>query len=102
MNTATLTSKQAKEDGMAKAAKNKAALLAYARELATNHPLARVGITMDEVVEALVEEGKSERCLGSAAGSLFKGGSWEFTGERRRSKRMTNHARELKVWKYKG
>ena len=101
MNT-TLTSEQAKESGMAKAAKNKASLLAYARQLATDHPLARVGITMDEVVAALVEEGKSAHCLGNAAGALFKGDCWEFTGERRKSKRVHAHANELKVWKYIG
>ena len=37
--------------------------------------------------------------LGPAAGSLFKGEDWEFTGDRRRSARAKNHAREIKVWR---
>jgi len=39
--------------------------------------------------------------LGPAAGSLFKDGRWAFTGERINSARVTNHAREIKVWRLK-
>lgn len=97
-----LKSEQAKERGMQVAASNKAALVQYARQLAAEHPLARLGITMDDVVESLVDDGKSAHCLGGSAGSLFKGRAWVFTGERRRSTRVNNHARELKVWRYIG
>lgn len=37
--------------------------------------------------------------LGHAAGSLFKGSRWEFTGKRIRSSRKKNHGREIKVWR---
>ena len=100
--TSLVKSEQAKERGMQVAASNKAALLDYARKLAAEHPLARLGITMDDVVESLVDAGKSAHCLGGSAGSLFKGRAWVFTGERRRSTRVNNHARELKVWRYIG
>ena len=40
--------------------------------------------------------------LGPASGSVFKGSDWEFTGERRKTKRRKSHARELKVWRLFG
>jgi hypothetical protein len=36
---------------------------------------------------------------GPWAGSIFKGQDWEFTGKRIRSSRISNHAREIKIWK---
>ena len=38
--------------------------------------------------------------LGPAAGSVFRQACWEFTGQRIRSSRKSNHAREIKVWRY--
>ena len=38
--------------------------------------------------------------LGNAAGSVFKGGEWEYTGRRVVSKmNRNNHAKDLNVWR---
>jgi hypothetical protein len=39
--------------------------------------------------------------IGPAAGSLFRGPEWEFTGQRVLSSRVSNHSREIKVWRLK-
>lgn len=52
---------------------------------------------MDLVGQRLSELGFS---VGPWSGSVFKGKSWSFTGYRVRSARVTNHARELKVWRF--
>jgi hypothetical protein len=57
-------------------------------------------LTADDVAQEMERRGLIPN-LGPAAGSLFKGGRWEFTGHRVRSTRVTNHGRELKVWRLK-
>ena len=94
-------SEQAKRDGLATAAEgNRRDMLTsarvVAREIAAQRPQ---GITADDVVLALVERGHDVHSLGNAAGSLFRGPEWQFTGERRRSVRIHAHANELKVWR---
>lgn len=37
--------------------------------------------------------------LGPAAGSLFKGDEWKWTGKMRRSVRVTNHGRRIMLWR---
>jgi len=37
--------------------------------------------------------------LGNAAGSIFAGKRWKFTGDRVKSRRPSAHAREIKVWR---
>jgi hypothetical protein len=39
--------------------------------------------------------------IGPAAGALFRGPEWEFTGQRVLSSRVSNHSREIKVWRLK-
>ncbi len=51
----------------------------------------------DEV--GMYMEDRGFKNLGAAAGSIFRGKEFEFTGERINSARETNHARELKVWR---
>jgi hypothetical protein len=91
---------RAKTRGMTRAADGTRDFLDYARgvarELAAERPQ---GITADDVQEALVERGHDIHRLGNAAGSLFRGPEWHFTGERRRSVRIHAHANELKVWR---
>jgi hypothetical protein len=65
-----------------------------------------------------VAEGRDDRCvsaddvyrhltyvqsrkLGNAAGSLFRGSRWENTGRRKQSKRISNHARWIMIWRLK-
>src|SRR5688572_25715191 len=92
-----------KEAGMALGAANRAAMLAIGREVARKLALRRADrcITADDVGRYMKANGLGE--LGPAAGSLFKvKKDWQWTGERRASKRTSNHGRELKVWKYIG
>jgi|TARA_Y100000310_G_scaffold28395_1_gene27026 hypothetical protein len=51
----------------------------------------------DAVGEALAR--RNLPMLGPAAGALFKGKGWEFTGRRKKSCRVSNHAREIKIWR---
>lgn len=84
-----------KETGMALAAENRAEGLAKARAAARRIALGRA----DRTCHADLVGEETGLNLGPAAGSIFRDGAWEFTGERVPSRRVTNHARELKVWK---
>ena len=94
-----------KEAGVALAAGNRTHLLAYAkgvaRDLALRNPLRETNA--DEVQRHLhAVLGAVPGDLGPAAGSLFRGKDWEFTGKRIRSVQVRNHCRELKVWRLRG
>ena len=99
-----LEANQLKETGMTNAMNgSKHLLLDRARHVAKQIAMLRDSRTVsaDDVFKALAEEGITES-LGNAAGSLFRGSEWEFTGERIKSRRISNHAREIKVWRYVG
>jgi len=93
-------SEQAKAAGMLLAAERRDDVLQVARriarEIATQRP---DGITADDLVQELVRRGHGVHCLGNAAGSLFRGPEWEFTGQRKKSARVHAHANKLKVWR---
>lgn len=72
--------------------------LQVAREVAEALAWITGAITADDVAEELERLGRSGN-LGPAAGSLFKESKWVFTGDRIKSSRKSNHARELKVWR---
>lgn len=100
---AEVTGETEKEAGIKKAAnaRLKNRILQEAREIAKKLPAAKTtGITADDVVEKLVENGYGIHALGNAAGSLFRGGDWECIG-RRKSTRVHAHANELRVWRLK-
>ena len=92
-----------KEEGMASAAANKHDLLKHARHVAKQIAMLRDSrtVTADDVSRAFAREGITDS-LANAAGSIFRGKDWEFTGERVNSQRKTNHSREIKVWRYVG
>lgn len=93
-------SQAAKQSGMDRAAANAVDILSLARGVARSLASERAdGITADDIVERLVRLGYSPHALGNAAGSLFRGREWRWTGERRKSARVHAHANELKVWK---
>lgn len=74
-----------------------------AREIAVSLAKSRDDrcVTADDVGESMDKLRMTP--LGPAAGSLFSQKcNWEFTGRRVRSTRVSNHARELKVWRYIG
>lgn len=94
-----IESQRHRDDGMALAADNRAALLHEAREIAKD--LAKYGreISADDVQAELVKRGYGVKALGNAAGSLFAGRDWQWTGRRVKSKRIHAHANELKTWR---
>lgn len=86
----------AKRAGMDKAASNKKSLLEHARTIARRLGANGKEVTADDVIRVL---GKS---LGNAAGSLFIGGEWEFTGRFIKSARVQARGNLLRVWVLKG
>lgn len=81
-----------KQQGMEEAAVKRAVLLDQAREHARRVAGTKGTVTADDIDKSVRE------ALGPAAGSIFKGGDFQFTGQRVTSKLPSNHARELKVW----
>ena len=95
---------QAMEAGLALASKKRAEILALARRLAVEIGQRRPGayVSADDVLLALVGRGIPAEALGPAAGALFRGPEWEFSGKWEQSIRTTNHARALRLWRYIG
>lgn len=101
---------QAKMEGMAAAARKRVLLLEAARkvamDLAGRHPQGEtdadeVRLHMNSRLRAIGSQYRYED-LGPAAGSIFAQKCWVFTGERRLSTLESNHAREIKRWRYRG
>lgn len=92
----------AKELGIQQAAEHKRSLLEHARGHALRIAKERGTVTADDVAKALHDEGISIFALGSAAGALFKGGQFEFTGEFIKSERVHSHGNLLRRWRLKG
>lgn len=98
-------SESKKEDGIAVAAQNRQSVLNVARSVARELAIRNEdGVTnCDEVQRVLsLRYGWTAETLGPAAGAIFKGPDWRFTGRRIKSASVRNHARELKVWRYIG
>jgi hypothetical protein len=90
-----------KEAGMEAAARNRSELLVFARQCALDVAQFRHDrtCTSDMVAAKMALMGASYDDLGNAAGSIFKGNQWRFTGEYTKSQRPTAHARDIKIWK---
>lgn len=97
-------SEAAKVRGMEEAAKAKKDLLAYARKIAVEVAESRQDRTCnaDDVQAVLEKRGIGVLTLGNAAGSLFRGGKWVFTGRFVKSARIHAHKNLLRVWRYIG
>lgn len=91
-------SESRKKRGMLVAAKSKTRSLDLARDIAHELCLKHGEITADDVGRVLRYR-YGIHSLGPAAGSLFKNGEFETTGEMRKSARQKNHARLLYVWR---
>tara|TARA_E500000305_G_scaffold111692_1_gene126814 strand:- start:3945 stop:4256 length:312 start_codon:yes stop_codon:yes gene_type:complete len=91
-------SKIARDTGKQLAADN-STLLEKARQIAVEVALMRSDrrCSADDVGVEMQKQGLPVS-LGPAAGSLFRQKHWRFTGDRINSKRVSNHAREIKVW----
>lgn len=55
--------------------------------------------TADDATRGFKKVGLPVDCLGNAAGSLFKKEIWIYTGDWVKSKRITNHARHIRIWR---
>ena len=92
----------AKQQGMDLAALHRADVLAIAKLFAIELGMLYGEVHMDMVMRRLVAKGIHPSELGNAAGSIFRGQHWEFTGKWYRSRRVTNHARCFRIWRFKG
>jgi hypothetical protein len=90
-------SRRRKAHGMAIAEDAADSLLTRAREWARLHAMRWGEVNADDVSQCLELTGEPE--LGPAAGALFRGREWVFTGRFVQSTRKTNHARLLRIWK---
>lgn len=93
---------QLKLDGMESAADIRRGQLRLARSLAVKIAQHNMNglVNADQVGRALQEHGIES--LGPAAGSIFKTDEFKFTGEFVKSRRVSNHSRLLRVWRYVG
>ena len=90
-------SRRRKAHGMAIAEDAADTLLNRARRFARIKALFSGEVTADDVSQCLEDARLPD--LGPAAGSLFRGKEWEFTGRFIQSTRKTNHARLLRIWR---
>lgn len=95
-----LESERAKQEGMRVAADNRLDVLALARSIASDLG-AQHGEVHADMVGRVLKDSYGIETLGPAAGSLFKTDQWEFTGRFKKSARVTNHSRLLRVWRFK-
>lgn len=96
-----IASREAAEAGIAQAGENKKSLLKLARQLAVEAAKRKGIISMDDVSFALHEKGISIFALGNAAGGVFKGKEWQWTGCYIKSVRVHAHANQLRTWRLK-
>lgn len=95
---------RARDKGMGEAADNRPFVLAIAQSAAREIADGRDSreCCADDVQGLLIDRGYKPEDLGNAAGSLFKNDPcWEFVrwGP---SRRVSNHGRSIRVWRYKG
>ena len=89
-------SQRRKDDGMAIAAEARPTDLELAKVIAFELANSEGHVHSDMVMKKMFEN-YGISTLGNAAGSLFKGKEWWFTGLRIKSERKSAHRRELKV-----
>jgi hypothetical protein len=104
--TATFDAKRAeagKRRGMSAAATARADLLAEVRVAMEALAMSRATRTadIDDAQRWLVAHGHTSADLGNAAGSLFKCGPWELTGEWVASERVSSNRRRFQRWRLK-
>ena len=86
-----------KKEGMEKAANNLVTPLQLARSIAKDIARSKGVVNADDVGRRLKWHGIDS--LGPAAGSIFAGKEWIFTGNWVKSKRITNHSRMIREWR---
>lgn len=89
---------QRRDDGIAIAESNHPSGIEIAKQVAKELAEQRGEITADDVQAEMHFRGIN---LCNAAGGIFRGKQWEWTGRVVKSARISNHARILRVWKLK-
>lgn len=90
-----------RDEGMAAAAEKRVTVLELAERLAHNIAYNNGTVTIDDVREWMDKYTTNAKDLGNAAGSIFKGKEFEFTGVWVKSRRVSNHARMVRQWRLK-
>ena len=93
-----------KHIGMQQAAKTRAKVLTLARRVAIEIAKNRKdGVCHADLVQKeLGLRGILPHQLGNAAGSIFRGKNWEWTGHFIKSERTTSNQRIIRVWQFIG
>ena len=93
---------QLKFSGMETAAISHKSVLKLARNIAKDIAGGRVNreVSSDDVGKILSVKYEIAS-LGPAAGSLFRGKDWEWTGRFKKSERVSNHSRRIMIWRLK-
>lgn len=98
----SVEAEQLKREGMDEAARKRADILLLAKPYARRFAEWSGTCCADDVLRYIMGLGYSPADLGNAAGSIFRGPEWEFTGTWIPSNRTSNHRRYLRVWRLKG
>jgi hypothetical protein len=98
-----IATNSAKERGISVASEGKQHELRFAQDVAREIGRRQGRVTADDVIRELIEvHGWQEGQLGNAAGGIFRGSSWTFTGETVKSQRVSSHGRLIRVWRFNG
>lgn len=92
--------RERRERGIAEAEVSRAEVLELARRIAVRLAESREDrtVTADDVQRELIAQGYGPAALGNAAGSIFRGRRWVFTGRWRASERVSNHGHQNRIW----
>jgi hypothetical protein len=90
---------QRKEWGIEQASLLRKELLELARRCAIRVAHRFGEVTYDDVFYEMIRRGLDPIALGNAAGSIFRGKEFIFTGRWEKSRRVSNHARVNRVWR---
>ena len=91
----------ARDTGIAQAAECRNELVSKVREHLVLVASSRGNrcVTADDFDSFLTTLGKTHKDLGNAAGVIFRTPDWQFTGMWTPSRRKTNNARHIRVWR---
>lgn len=89
-----------KQSGMDAAAQYRQGLLVRAQAIARKLAADGRSIMIDDVIDALIVGSDNPAMLGNAAGSIFRGHEWTCCGFTP-SRRVSNHARVVRMWRLK-
>ena len=91
-----------KEHALVLASLPRKRLVELAREYAVKIARRQGWVTYDDVFFAMLDDGINPNLLGNAAGCVFRGEQFVFTGAWEKSRRISNHARANRIWALKG